>query len=237
MNYPLVLLILSILFSFSAFSQESTKGDGKEGYFRIDTIKTIVYKDSSFCEYFKFSGEYKLLRCFDSQQRITESRRYYNGTLNSVCEWNVNGNLKELRNFDSNGKLKFQKHYSDQGVLMASEFFSSGKKDGKWQYWYPDGQLKEVRHYTNDIEDSTHVIYYENGLVKEIGSYGEYNDADTLLPIRYGQEKVEHDFLEIIATFTYRKSKNGIWKEYDEEGNLRKEITYDNGEVIKVVEY
>ncbi|HEX2956971.1 MAG TPA: hypothetical protein VHO70_09060, partial [Chitinispirillaceae bacterium] len=54
-----------------------------------------------------------------------------------------------------------------------SGYYSGGKKNGKFIYYYPDQSVKLVSHYTNDKRTGTWTSYHENGKVKKSIEYSD----------------------------------------------------------------
>jgi len=77
----------------------------------------------------------------------------------------------------------------------------NNNREGKWTYWYENGNTWSVGYYKNGINDSTRTVWYENGKIRYEGKYREGNEV-------------------------------GIWKFYDETGNLVKEVDYDTRKII-----
>ena len=52
--------------------------------------------------------------------------------------------------------------------------YSSGKEDGKWVYWYDNGQKKEEKNYINGKKDGKWESWYNDGTKKEERYYNRY---------------------------------------------------------------
>ena len=59
--------------------------------------------------------------------------------------------------------------------------YKYGKQDGKWTWWYENGQKKSEQTYKDGKEDGLHTQWYENGQKRIEGNYrnGEHTDIWT----------------------------------------------------------
>ena len=58
----------------------------------------------------------------------------------------------------------FLKYFSKGNIL-------NGKFDGKWTYWYENGQKKEERNYINGNKDGKFIWFYKNGQIESVARY------------------------------------------------------------------
>ncbi len=93
--------------------------------------------------------------------------------------------------------------------------------NGTKQLFYPDGQLKEEKHYINGLMEGLYKEYHENGQLyiimnyhngKKEGLYNQYYDN--------GQLHAE--------TYYENNMKNGYYKSYYGNGQIRMDCTYVN---------
>ena len=60
-------------------------------------------------------------------------------------------------------KLKMVREYSEDGkVILSVANFKEGKKNGKWTWYYDNGQLKEEGYYENDKMVGIWTSYFIN---------------------------------------------------------------------------
>jgi antitoxin component YwqK of YwqJK toxin-antitoxin module len=105
--------------------------------------------------------------------------------------------------------------YSDvDGALLAEESYKDGKREGLSITYYPaNGQIAEETHYRDDKKEGEWKKYFENGALMASGFY------------RDGLPEGEMVFYYPDSTLntqgTYRNGlKYGVWKSWDEQGNL-----------------
>ncbi|MFN4234900.1 MAG: hypothetical protein ACK4IK_08850 [Bacteroidia bacterium] len=153
------------------------------------------------------------------------------------------------------GQLKVYKNFYPDGTLER-EFKSVGLSNGELTTFYRSGKLK-----TKSLCTETFVLkyeeYFENGQLEYLEEYdkkGEYyirtqnyfenGKPESILELKDPKKliytKIEYyengNIKENGAIYYSRSSgdyyKTDIWKEFDENGKLIKEITYENGKPI-----
>lgn len=73
-------------------------------------------------------------------------------------------------------------YYGTGNVKSKGGFTASGTKDGKWQYYYYNGQLSAEEFFRNGKQDDKETYYYDNGVLSAEGGYldgqltGEYKN-------------------------------------------------------------
>ncbi len=119
---------------------------------------------------------------------------------------------------------EFVEYYTD-GIVRAKLTFKEGKKEGKGEIYYHDGQLDVVKNYLNDELHGDFKEYHYNGQIYKEGKYVE-DKAEGIWKTYYSNGQLESEK-------NYVKGKiNGIVKEYDRDGKLHNEFTYKKGIII-----
>jgi len=94
--------------------------------------------------------------------------------------------------------------------------------NGKYEEFFDNGKPKLVMFLHNGEQDSTTLIYFEDGKINEIRSYKN--------GLRHGKWETFNNTGQKLAEAWYRNDKkDGIWKIWDESGTLRYEMPYSNG--------
>ena len=122
-----------------------------------------------------------------------------------------NGQIKEEGNL-----LNGVEHGSYTAYFYETESrrkegrYNSGKRVGEWKKYYPGGQLKEIRVFSNDKLDGDYILYFENGQIHEHGRYtvGE-KDGEWLIYYFNGQLHEKR--------FYKNGSKDGKWMYFTNE--------------------
>jgi len=107
-------------------------------------------------------------------------------------------------------------------AAVVEEDYKSGKIDGAFKEFYPDGRVKREIRYIKGKRNGLYRTFYANGQTEQEGYYREDN-LDGLYRSYY-ESGALHQQKE------YRDGKlNGVYKAIDEQGVLYFEITYKNG--------
>lgn len=173
------------------------------------------------------------------------SNYYENGKLESIITY-LPDNIISIENaWDKNGKQVvingngLYKSYSITGQLMLMGNVENGKKTGKWQTYFENGDLKEEGSYDNEIYLLAN-SWNKNGeqIVKDgYGTYETYYpESQNIIEtgkiengLREGLWKLNYQTTgTVFQESNYVKGKlNGIQKVYFESGQL-----YSSGEMI-----
>lgn len=60
---------------------------------------------------------------------------------------------------------------SSDGVVLMNGTIKNNKNEGKWEYFYSNGQLESTGNFKNDIAVDTWRWYYQDGKLKEEGDF------------------------------------------------------------------
>jgi antitoxin component YwqK of YwqJK toxin-antitoxin module len=97
--------------------------------------------------------------------------------------------------------------------------------NGKYEEFYDNGNNKLVMFLKNGEQDSTTLLYFEDGKINEIRSYKN--------GLRHGKWETYNSKGQKLAEAWYRNDKkDGIWRIWDENGILRYKMPYSNDERI-----
>ena len=88
----------------------------------------------------------------------------------------------EMDGDEYNGELK---EYYQNGNLKSKENFDKGVLDGKYEYYFGDGLLRQSGCITNTLKNGEILSYYEDGTLKSLETY--------ILGIRSGPQKYFYD--------------------------------------------
>ena len=118
-----------------------------------------------------------------------------------VAETHNDGSTKRVQYFKGEGEDRFLRkdvfYYENGQKRVEGEYNREGKKDGKWTYWYEDGNKWSEGYFKDGLNHKERTTWHETG--------------------------------EMHYTGNYEMGKRvGVWKFYNEDGELVKEIDYDN---------
>lgn len=102
------------------------------------------------------------------------------------------------------GQTEVILEYWDNGKVLSQIHYLDGKRDGSCRYFYKNGTCMSEGFYKNGKMIGLWVSFFENGILEEKGYY-KYSDQGT-----------------------YSK-KDGAWKYYYDNGQLRSESIIKDG--------
>ena len=145
-------------------------------------------------------------------------------------------NLETVENTDDNGQL-IEKYTRTKDTFA---------KQGKYEAFFEDGQLREVAYFQNDSLDGERKLFREDGSVEIIENYknGSFSGAyQQLFP--NGKVSFEGKYTDNLMSGLWKgyyesgklkeevmmanNDENGIFKEYHENGNIATKGTYKDG--------
>lgn len=146
-------------------------------------------------------------------------------------------NLETVENKDGSGNLT-EKFTKDK---------KTGKREGQYLSFYPNGQKLEESWYVNDSLHGERKLFYENGKVESIehhehgqyvGSFQKFNENGQLTNEgQYANNEMTgvwkrwYDTGELREEVTFAaNAENGPFKEFHQNGKPKAEGTYLNGE-------
>lgn len=176
--------------------------------------------------------------------------RYEGQFKNDKCRgtfryYDEQGNLKATNEFDRSGDRALNKTYAPNGRLIATGYYLNQKKDGEWRYYDPNtGQLRLVEdNKEGQVHGWSRLYNPNNGVLAEETQYVEgrpegqcrkYSDTGVLI-----MECQYHNGVLDGPTRSYYPStalkeegqyalgqKVGVWKTYNEEGDVIAEDTF-----------
>jgi antitoxin component YwqK of YwqJK toxin-antitoxin module len=113
--------------------------------------------------------------------------------------------------------------YPDGAPKVVHYFSGEGmeKTLAKKSFYYPDGQLRMEGEYKNGQKNGLWVAYYESGLK---WSEGNYKDG-----VSHGKTITYHENGKKYYEGFYDEGRRvGLWRFWNEEGVLEKEINYED---------
>ena len=144
------------------------------------------------------------------------------GTIGHTQHLNADGKVTGEGKYINQQKDSLWKFYDDSGKLISEESYLKGKKHGISKVYYNNGQLAEQTGWANDLPDGMSTKYFENGQIKSMREY--------VNGIVEGKSKYNYPDGKIYAEGAYKADvKEGVWSFYNEDGTLKKKLTYIRG--------
>jgi antitoxin component YwqK of YwqJK toxin-antitoxin module len=188
---------------------------------------------------------------YDSLEHVKTELFYLNDTiLNEKIEYYPTGEIKSITNF-INGKadglaLEFSKDgdviseiiYDDgfiKSKIELNRYDSNGNKTGYWRVLYPDGTIQSETTYKEGEIVGYQKLYDKKGRLTELKNYntikGKSNGEDVELIQLYKEFYPQTVKPKIVGGF-YNGMKQGMFREYDLEGQLINGYIYKNDTLI-----
>jgi len=151
-----------------------------------------------------------------SNSRIKSIGYWKNALLDSSWVfYDSTGRITLKENYKENLKNGYSYEYDTSGLVIRKTFYKDGKKEGKEVIYFKGSQqVKIEKNYKNNIKD---------GVSKEYDC-----DGNILLIKQYDIGLVSKK--EEINRLDSDGKKNGVWKEFYENGNIKLEHTFFHGE-------
>lgn len=168
---------------------------------------------------------------------------YKNGEQTGIrTEFYENGNKKFTISYSETPKGKLHSHYYNNGNLKSTEIYiTKNDRDGKWIKYHPNGQMKSETEFINGVffvqncwkEDGTQILKNGTGLYITENTYWEgytqRNEQQYKNYKRHGKQYTfDNDKLSLYQEMKEGK-EDGVTKTYDDDGNIKTEIIYENG--------
>lgn len=111
--------------------------------------------------------------------------------------------------------------YYQNGQKMVQSTYTNGQRNGFTRLWYENGQLSNEEEVHNDLIQGRAISWYRNGQKWAQYTYvnGKWHGPYTVW-YENGQIKEEGNYQDTFVPV-------GLWRYWDKNGNLIKEINYD----------
>ncbi len=173
---------------------------------------------------------------------------YENGKISSEG-WMKDGKPNGYwKNYHKNGKLKIEgnrknfqldsawKFYDEKGRITKEINYSEGKKNGMSVVYDTLGKITSTENYVNDIKNGFSRTFHKNGKTKTItnfvkgkqdGKVYEYSKDSLITAISIYKEGILQGY-EKINQLDENNKKQGIWKEFYENLEVKKEQRFND---------
>ena len=134
--------------------------------------------------------------------------------------YDSNGRITLKENYSENLKNGFSIYYDSSGFNIKQTNYLDGKKNGKELIYYSGtNKVKEKNNFKNGIKDGSSLEYDKNQQIKTIY---QFNKGVILKK-------------EEINRLDSEGNKQGVWKEYHENGKIKEEAFYFHGKQNGIV--
>ncbi|AWW29162.1 hypothetical protein DN752_02845 [Echinicola strongylocentroti] len=184
-----------------------------------------------------------IFRSYFENGQLKDEIHYLNGEQTGIkTEYFENGNNKFSITISQNPKGKLHSHYYENGNLKSTEIYiTKDERDGKWIRYYANGQMQSETEFINKEffvqncwkEDGTQILKDGTGLYINENTYWEgytqRNEQEYLEYKRHGKQYTYNNNKLSLYQEMKEGKEHGITKSYDEDGNLKYEVIYENG--------
>lgn len=169
------------------------------------------------------SGEGKRM---DRKRHVLQTMNFVNGFEEGISPV-----------FDTTGLLREIVTYR-RGFVMTREALNrydrEGKKHGYWKTFFDDWSLHTECYYRHGLRDGFYKEYDEKGNLKKITKY--VNDVEQVFEPDMKPLIVQYEYYpdgKVRREASFRDGKReGVWREFDEEGNVVSSQTYKRGGLV-----
>jgi antitoxin component YwqK of YwqJK toxin-antitoxin module len=226
MKKVLALITLLAIATIASFSQTDTvfnqldKNGLKQGYWKKNYPNgNLMYKG-----YFK------------DGKPMGEIKRYFeSGELKAIMQYKEGEERVYARIFYDTGELASEGYYIDEkkdstwkyysyytNTLNASENYNIGVKNGFEKHYYENQQVSEEIEWKDDVKNGVWNQYFDNGKLK-LKTTNSKNKVHGVYVVYYPDGS-----LYIVGGYIDNK-RHGKWVFYDENKQVKSEITYNYG--------
>jgi len=210
--------------------------------FNIDGLSEGSFRNG------KKSGKFSFY--FDNGQ--LESQGYYSNNLQQR-KWTYyyeNGQIKGIGSYkdsdgtdlgvtgiSKNGRIGLWKFYFENGQLESEVTYNNGKRDGPLKVYYENGQLEQEDTFKDGKQIGIHESFYDNGNKNFLYYFNQDGTRDSTIKLKRWYENGQLWYEGYVITVDDEDVWNGTYKSYYEDGQLKSEKNYKNGELIDSQEY
>lgn len=165
-------------------------------------------------------------KCYDKKGHVLQTVTYKNGLEEGISPI-----------FDTTGLLREIVTYR-KGFVMTRESLNrydrEGKRHGYWKTFFDDWSLHTECYYKHGLREGFYKEYDEKGNLKKIIKF--VNDVEQVLEPDMKPLIVQHEYYpngKVKREASFRDGKReGVWREFDEDGNVINSQTYHNGGLV-----
>ena len=224
-----ILSLYSIFATQCLVAQNKTDENGrKQGYWeKVDpSTKKIIYKGNFkddkpqglFTYYFKGADSVRTKMEFRQDGKYAYAKLYY-----------YNGKLEAKGKYIGEQKDSLWNFYDDKGLLISTETYTNGIKNGPAKIFFPDGKLSEEKIYKDGKLEGPFKQYFSEKSVKAEGAFIKDNYNGKC--IWYYPNGV------IAAQGVYENNvKKGVWIYKEQDGKIKDKEVWVNGKQLTAKE-
>lgn len=220
---------------------------GNIGYWNFYFSNGILRSEGAFNDINKREGIWKY---YYPSGVIKDLENYKNGSIEGIVEeYYTNGSIQTQKNFLNSQLDGLQSLYYATGGKQNTYEYKAGKQEGKESNYYTNGKLKYELLMTNGKYEGPFIQYYKNGHIMEKSAFKDnnrsgnyesyYNYPEKTLKAEANYDKgiamgeyksyYRNGKPEEIGSYNNDGQKEGIWKNYFNDGTIASEESYSDG--------
>lgn len=234
----------------SYYEDGKLKSEGNRKNFELDSIwKFYNDEEKLVLEVTYRNGKKNGIRTSYSDKEIIKEIFINDIKENYTRHYYLDGKIKTEIPFKNGLEHGIGKEYAPDGTIITlieykkgfivdreriNRIDKSGKKQGKWYFFYINGKIKTEGYYRDDKK---------NGYFKEFSEIGDLLNITKYIDDEIQTEPIEIQKLDVIneyfpngqlkSTSLYRNGiPEGIKREFNENGTITKSLLYSNGIII-----
>lgn len=173
----------------------------------------------------KFTDPYQLVdAAYVTEADFSANMTSKGGVSGRYVEWYLNAEKRYEAQYDSGVLQGEEKNWYSNGQLEGRRMFVDGTLAGESVHWYPNGNVMSRFEYEKGRLTGPATQWYENGVKQEERMYA--NDCESGMHTgwhRNGQKAFERWQVRCVSGQVRDPVPYGLWRWWDEQGNLIKE--------------
>lgn len=228
------------------FENGNLMSEGNRKDFLLDSVWVFYNEDGSFFKkitykegqrngpQISFFKDYYLEEVFEEDLRTGFLKKYYlSGEIKESIPL-VNGREHGIgKEYSREGLVTGLNDYRN-GILVSREiinrFDRNGNRQGKWKFFYDDGNLQLEGFYRNDLRHGFFKQYSREGVLLSVLKFEEGKlvaDAPELVTLDLRYDYYPSGKVKSVGSYK-GSNKEGLHREYKEDGSLIKASLFEN---------
>lgn len=181
--------------------------------------------------YYDYGKKTGLWREFNQKGELYRETFYKNGKVHGINNnYNTEGKLEQKSEFyeeiEVDGKKLtnvyhgIKERYKGNGKIDSREKYIYGKKEGTWESYHANGNLRETNTFKNNLQTGKSIAYDEEGNKIYDATYEIIKDDSTAISVKTGIEQRWQKNILVFETSYKNGKENGIRKSYYPSGKL-----------------
>lgn len=190
-------------------------------YFEDGTVfkKTEYVKDQKFGLYQEYNRKGTLLTngFFQKDKKTDKWERFY-----------ANGTIKLQEFYQENLLNGIRTEYYRNGAKLSQVPYQRNREKGAFVKWFKDGAKMITGKFHDGIKNGSWLSFFKSGTKKEMVNYAVIkNPKDSIVSVWYEDEKMKNEI----------HLRNGMWKKYYDNGQVKMQGNFTNGRLDGQVLY